>query len=106
MTFQSDISNIGDSVMEGFEAAKSKAAELAGNISDAVLEWGEFNPALNQNFPKQDELIATFDQEITTIVFAFKQQMLEARTTMPQPEPPIKPICAIWPGVPGGSKGF
>ena len=81
------------------------ALQLAQGLQQIAVSMQNFNPTLNKNFPKQDEIVAHFDQSLTSKVSEFKTGMLEVRAKIPQPKPPVTPVVAVWPGVPGGSFG-
>ena len=87
------------------QAKLDSVAALAAGLQQVAVSLQSFNPDLNKNFPKQDEIIAQFDQTLTARVVEYKTGMLELRARLPQPKPPITPVCAVWPGVPGGSIG-
>ena len=94
---------------------QSQVAKLTGKL-DGVLAMAEqlqqvairlqsFDPELNKNFPKRDEIVAQFDQDLTCKATEFKTHMMETRAKLPKPKPPIKPVVAVWPGIQGGSPG-
>lgn len=81
------------------------ALALANALQDIAVQIQNFDPQLNKNFPKRDEQIAQFDQELTCSVSEYRTHMLETRNKIPKPKPPVTPVVAVWPGILGGSAG-
>lgn len=87
------------------QARLNAALSVASGLKKVSVSMTSFDPQLNKNLPNQDAAIAQFDQAVTAGISEFKTNMLQVRAKMPQPKPPVTPICAVWPGTPGGSVG-
>ena len=95
-------------IQEHVAALQSKLNSIkttTSGLQQVSISLPSFNPELNKNFPQQDASIAQLDQALTSKIIEYRTGMLEVRAKFPQPKSPVMPVCAVWPGIPGGSIG-